>query len=299
MQNLPLMATFVGLPKSSIARGGRMTQDTVERFEQILSFIQSRIAPEKHPRLGIVLGTGLGEWVQNLDKAFFLSYTDLPGFPQSTVETHTGRLAYAELNSVPLWILQGRFHLYEGYDAEQVCTGIRVLGLLGVDTVILTNASGAINPDFSVGNIMLIRDHINMTGHNPLRGENIEQWGPRFPDMSQVYSETLQEAAVNAGLSAGLRLERGTYLGLTGPSLETPAETRALRRMGADAVGMSTVLEAIAARHMGLDILGLSCLTNKNIPGCMQETSFEEIKEQAELTSRDLGRLLEVVIPRI
>jgi purine-nucleoside phosphorylase len=177
--------------------------------------------------------------------------------------------------------------------------GIRILGMLGVKRVVLTNASGAINPDFSVGNIMVLSDQINMTGENPLRGTNIEDWGPRFPDMSAVYDPSLQTAALEAGTSCGLRLEQGTYVGVLGPSLETPAETRAFRLMGGDAVGMSTVVEAIAARHMGLEVLGLSCLTNRNIPGCMEETSFEAIVEQAERTAGDLGRLLEALIPKL
>ena len=276
-----------------------MSKDPRQRYRESVEYIQSRLAPQKRPEIGVVLGTGLGQWVEDLDHVSSLPYTDIPGFPQSTVATHEGRLVCAELGGIPLWILQGRFHLYEGYDAEQVCTGIRTLGLLGARTLVLTNASGAINPDFSTGNIMILRDHINMTGHNPLRGPNIEEWGPRFPDMSSVYDETLQEAAVQAGLTAGLRLERGTYAGVCGPSLETPAETRALRILGADAVGMSTVLESIAARHMGMRLLGLSCLTNKNIPGCMEETSFQEIVEQAESTGEDLARLLETLIPRL
>jgi len=237
--------------------------------------------------------------VERLQGVSTLSYTDIPGFPQSTVETHTGRLVYARIGSVPVWILQGRFHLYEGYDPEEVCTGIRILGMLGVKRVVLTNASGAINPEFSVRNIMVLSDHMNMTGHNPLRGPNIEDWGPRFPDMSQVYHPSLQEAALSAGTACGLRLERGTYVGVMGPSLETPAETRAFRLMGGDAVGMSTVIEAIAARHMGLEVLGLSCLTNKNLPDCMEETSFEAVVEQAERTGQDLGRLLETLIPKL
>jgi len=276
-----------------------MEQEIPQGYHDALATIHSRINPQSLPETGIVLGTGLGDWVERLQGVSTLSYTDIPGFPQSTVETHTGRLVYARIGSVPVWILQGRFHLYEGYDPEEVCTGIRILGMLGVKRVVLTNASGAINPEFSVRNIMVLSDHMNMTGHNPLRGPNIEDWGPRFPDMSQVYHPSLQEAALSAGTACGLRLERGTYVGVMGPSLETPAETRAFRLMGGDAVGMSTVIEAIAARHMGLEVLGLSCLTNKNLPDCMEETSFEAVVEQAERTGQDLGRLLETLIPKL
>ncbi len=276
-----------------------MNQEIPQGYHDALAAIHSRINPRSLPRTGIVLGTGLGDWVEKLRGVSTLSYTDIPGFPQSTVETHTGRLAYAEMGGIPLWILQGRFHLYEGYGPEEVCTGIRILGMLGVKRLILTNASGAINPDFSTGSIMVLSDQINMTGHNPLRGANIEDWGPRFPDMSAVYEPSLQETALEVGTSCGLRLERGTYVGVLGPSLETPAETRALRLMGGDAVGMSTVVEAIAAKHMGLEVLGLSCLTNKNLPDCMEETSFQAIVEQAERTAGDLGLLLETLIPRL
>ena len=276
-----------------------MNQEIPQGYHDALAAIHSRINPRSLPRTGIVLGTGLGDWVEKLRGVSTLSYTDIPGFPQSTVETHTGRLAYAEMGGIPLWILQGRFHLYEGYGPEEVCTGIRILGMLGVKRLILTNASGAINPDFTTGSIMVLSDQINMTVHNPLRGANIESWGPRFPDMSAVYEPSLQETALEAGTSCGLRLERGTYVGVLGPSLETPAETRALRLMGGDAVGMSTVVEAIAAKHMGLELLGLSCLTNKNLPDCMEETSFQAIVEQAERTAGDLERLLEALIPRL
>ena len=276
-----------------------MAQDIPQAYHHALAFIHSAIRPPVPPQTGIVLGTGLGEWVERLQGVSTLSYTDIPGFPQSTVETHSGRLAFAEIKGVPVWILQGRFHLYEGYGPEEVCMGIRLLGMLGVKRIVLTNASGAINPDFSVGNIMVLSDHINMTGQNPLRGPNIQDWGERFPDMSQVYLPSLQEEALEAGTSCDLRLERGTYVGVLGPSLETPAETRALRLMGGDAVGMSTVIEAIAARHMDLEVLGLSCLTNKNLPDCMEETSFEAIVAQAERTAGDLERLLETLVPRL
>lgn len=276
-----------------------MPRTAPQAYHDALAAIHAAIRPGSLPQTGIVLGTGLGEWVERLRGVSAISYTDIPGFPQSTVETHTGRLVYAEIGDIPVWILQGRFHLYEGYGPEEVCTGIRILGMLGVKRLILTNASGAINPDFTTGNVMVISDQLNMTGENPLRGANVEEWGPRFPDMSAVYEPSLQAAALQAAVDCGLRPERGTYVGVLGPSLETPAETRAFRLMGGDAVGMSTVVEAIAARHMGLEVLGLSCLTNKNLPDCMEQTSFQAIVEQAERTGRDLGRLLETLVPRL
>ncbi len=251
------------------------------------------------PEIGLVLGTGLGDWVSSLHCSAALEYADIEGFPRSTVSTHSGRLLLADIQSRPVLILQGRHHLYEGYSPSEVSFGIRVLAQLGVRTLILTNAAGALNPLFSQGSLMVISDHLNMTGHNPLIGPNIDQWGPRFPDMSQVYDSGLQDKAVQTGISLGLRLERGVYVGVLGPSLETPAETRAMRRLGGDAIGMSTVMEAIAARHQGIRLLGLSCLTNLNLPDCMQETSFERIVAQAELSSQNLAELLSTLVPEL
>jgi len=251
------------------------------------------------PEIGLVLGTGLGDWVSSLPCSAVLDYADIEGFPRSTVSTHSGRLLLADIQSRSVLILQGRHHLYEGYSPSEVSFGIRVLAQLGVRTLILTNAAGALNPLFSQGSLMVISDHLNMTGHNPLVGPNIDQWGPRFPDMSQVYDSGLQDKAVQTGLSVGLRLERGVYVGVLGPSLETPAETRAMRRLGGDAIGMSTVMEAIAARHQGIRLLGLSCLTNLNLPDCMQETSFERIVAQAELSSQNLAELLNALVPKL
>lgn len=267
--------------------------------QTMLKAVKSKLGLSAPPATAVILGTGLGHWVDGLHEATLMSYTEVPGFPQSTVQSHAGRLLLGTVASTPVLVLQGRFHVYEGHTASEVCTGVRLAALLGVHNLILTNAAGAINPLFATGGIMLITDHMNMSGHNPLRGPNNDQWGPRFPDMSQVYSPDMQNLVLNCAGHLGLRLERGVYVGVQGPSLETPAETRAYRRLGGDAIGMSTVLEAIAAKHMGLNILGLSCLTNKNLPDCMQETSVEEIIARAEATGRELGRLLDAVIPRL
>jgi len=251
------------------------------------------------PGVGLVLGTGLGDWVESLHSRARLDYADIKGFPRSTVSSHSGRLLLAEIDHRQILVLQGRHHLYEGYTPDEVCFGVRVLGLLGVRTLILTNAAGGLNPLFSQGNLMVISDHLNMTGHNPLVGPNIEHWGDRFPDMSQVYDPKLQQRALQTGASQGMRLERGVYVGVLGPSLETPAETRAMRRLGGDAIGMSTVMEAIAARHMGMKLLGLSCLTNLNLPDCMSETSFESIVAQAGQSSHHLAQLLSALVPEL
>ncbi len=276
-----------------------MQEHSLADYQEATQAIRAALALEETPRIGVVLGTGLGHWADSLQDLQVLPYAEIPHFPQSTVDSHSGRLVFGRIHSTPVLSLQGRFHLYEGYSPEAVCFGVRILGLLGVEKLVITNASGAINPHFSTGNIMLIEDQMNMSGHNPLRGPNCDAWGPRFPDMSRAFDPAFKEAALAAAGSLGLRLERGVYAGVMGPCLETPAETRALKRLGADAVGMSTVLEVIAARHMGLRLLGLSCLTNKNLPDCMEETSFEEVVLQANRTGPDLSRLLNEVLPRL
>lgn len=251
------------------------------------------------PKTALILGSGLGDWVEEGSIRLRIPYADIPGFPVSTVKGHAGALLLADVLGTPVFVLSGRFHLYEGYDAGTVTMPIRVLGLLGVTTLIATNAAGALNPLFTTGGLMVLTDHINMTGHNPLTGPNIEAWGPRFPDMSQVYCPALRERAMQAALRCGQRLEQGVYVAVAGPSLETPAETRMLRILGADAVGMSTVPEAIVARHMGMKVLGISCLTNKNLPDCMAATSHEEILDQAGRSAAALGALLRALIPNL
>ena len=248
------------------------------------------------PSVGIVLGTGLGALAAAVNDAHHVSYASLPEFPQSTVISHAGHFIAGSLAGVPVILQQGRCHLYEGYSPDDVATGVRVMASLGIQSLVLTNAAGAINPQFNAGTLMLIADHINATGHSPLTGANMDAWGPRFPDMSQVYDHAHGETAARAALRLGIRLEKGVYLGTAGPQLETPAETRAYRHWGADAVGMSTIMEAIAARHMGLRTLGISCLTNKNLPDCMAPATIEEIVAMAEQAGNDLSALLVAVV---
>lgn len=258
--------------------------------------IQEKLGNVQPASVGLILGTGLDRTSQSLSIEKSISYRDIPGFPVSTVQSHEGSLAYGNASGRPILALRGRFHLYEGFTASEACTGVRVLGELGVKTLIVTNAAGALNPSFDAGTPMLIDDHINFTGHNPLRGPNNDAWGPRFPDMSSPYSEKLRDLAMQKALELGLRLERGVYVQVMGPSLETPAETRAYRLLGADAVGMSTAIETIAARHMGMEVMGLTCLTNKNLPDCMAETSLEQVIAQAEKSAGSLGKIIEAVI---
>lgn len=249
------------------------------------------------PLVGIILGTGLGSLAASLDGAARVPYAALPGFPLSTTPSHEGAFVAGSLAGTPVILQQGRRHLYEGADIEEACMGVRVMGELGIRALIVTNAAGALNPQFDVGALMLITDHINMSGHSPLRGANIAEWGPRFPDMSEVYDPELMRIVEKKALAMHLRLERGTYIFVHGPELETRAETRFYRMAGADAVGMSTVPEVIAARHMGLRVLGLSCLSNKNLPDCMQKTTIEEIISQTEKAGKNMAALLIAAMP--
>jgi purine-nucleoside phosphorylase len=262
-----------------------------ENVQEAAAHVASALAPPEGA-VGIVLGTGLGGLVGRLDESSSIPYSEIPGFPVSTVPGHGGRLWKGRINGTSVLVLQGRFHLYEGYSPEEVCFGVRTLSELGIRGLVLTNAAGGLDPGFSAGELMVITDHINFTGRNPLCGRNEEAWGPRFPDMSRAYSARLQSLAREQALALGIGLERGVYLGLSGPCLETPAETRAYRLLGADAVGMSTVTEAIAASHLGLEILGISCLTNINLPDAMRETTLDEVLAQAHASSHKLEQLL-------
>ena len=248
--------------------------------------------PDFKPDSLLVLGSGLGDLVQALGPSMSLEYDNIPNFPPSTVLGHSGRLFLCQVKNRNLAVMSGRTHAYEGYGAGEVVRPVRVMNLLGVETMILTNAAGSLNPLFDAGSIMCISDHINLTGENPLVGQHSNEWGPMFPDMSRVYCPELISKAHVAALNRGIRLETGVYMGIKGPSLETPAETRAFRMMGGDAIGMSTTLEAIAGIHMGMKILGLSCLTNKNLPDCMAETSHEQILEIARSINNTLTELI-------
>ena len=244
----------------------------------------------------LVLGSGLGELVRSLKPLETISFREIPHFPESTVMGHTGSFSLCQLDKTKLAVLSGRTHMYEGYSPAEVVRPVRVVGLLGVKKLILTNAAGSLNPLFDSGSIMCISDHINLTGENPLVGENYQDWGPMFPDMSRVYCPNLMNLAQTVALRMSIPLKKGVYVGVRGPCLETPAETRAYRMMGGDAIGMSTVPEAIAGKHMGMRILGLSCLTNKNLPDCMAETSHEQILEVARTINRTLTILLREIL---
>lgn len=257
------------------------------------------LCPQAAPRVAIVLGTGLGALAEAVENAVSIPYDALPDFPRSTVASHAGRFVLGQLEGVPVICQQGRCHLYEGYSPREVCTGVRLMHALGAQSLLITCAAGALNPQFDAGDLMLITDHINHTGRSPLTGPNCDDWGPRFPDMSAVYDMAYRQAALRCAAAQGLRLERGVYLCTPGPQLETPAETRMFRSMGADAVGMSTVLEVIAARHMGMRVLGLACLSNKNLPDCMAEATLEDIIATAQQSAAALEKLTRAVLPSL
>ena len=251
------------------------------------------------PTLGIVLGSGLGSFAQKVEQPTAIPYADIPHFPQSTVPGHGGRLLIGTVSGVPVAVMQGRVHAYEGYSSDEVTFPIRVLGRLGVKTLVLTNAAGGINEAFRQGQLVLISDHINLSGRNPIAGPHDERFGPRFFDMSEAYSLRLRTLAKKAAEDMNLDLEEGVYVSVLGPSFETPAEIRAFRTMGADLVGMSTVQETIAARQMGIEVLGISCVTN--LAAGIQATplSHEEVLETGRAVEARLAELLTRLVARL
>jgi purine-nucleoside phosphorylase len=256
-------------------------------------------AAPRLPEVAVVLGSGLGDFAGTLGDAVSLSYDRLPHWPASRVIGHEGRLVIGTVRGRGVAALAGRCHVYEGHDLKTVTFAVRALGLLGVKTVILTNAAGGINTQFTQGALMVIDDHLNLLGDNPLVGANDERFGPRFPDMTEVYSARLRRVADQAGKAQGMLLPHGIYAALLGPSYETPAEIRYLRGIGADAVGMSTVPEAIVARHMGIEVLGISCITNMAAGVLPQPLDHNEVMETARRVRSQFIALLEEIIGRI
>jgi purine-nucleoside phosphorylase len=268
-----------------------------DQVEHAADVIRSRVS--EIPATAVVLGSGLGDFARSLGNAITLPYADLPHWPASRVIGHAGKLIIGTSRGKTIAALAGRCHLYEGHGAERVAFATRVLGRLGVKTLILTNAAGGVNTGFAQGALMVIDDHINLTGQNPLAGENDERFGPRFPDMTEVYSSRLRAIADRAGRAAGVTLPHGIYAALMGPSYETPAEIRYLRTIGADAVGMSTVPEAIVARHMQIEVLGISCITNMAAGVLPQPLNHAEVMETAaRVRGRFIG-LLEGIIGQL
>lgn len=268
-----------------------------ERAEHAARVIRARTKLE--PRIAIVLGSGLGGFADEFEEAIGVPYEEIPGFMRSTAEGHAGRLVIGKIDEVPVLAMQGRVHYYEGYSLEEVTFPVRTFKLLGVKTLILTNASGGINVELSQGTLMVISDHLNLMGDNPLRGPNDERFGPRFPDMSAVYAPDLQELAIEEARAIGTELRRGIYGALSGPNYETPAEIHLLRNLGADAVGMSTVPEAIVARHMGMEVLGISCITNMAAGISDEPINHEEVMATGDRVRDTFAKLLRRVVNRV
>jgi purine-nucleoside phosphorylase len=263
----------------------------ISEINEAAAFVRSRSSIQ--PEVGVILGSGLGNVVDGIDIDTAIPYGDIPGARASTVMGHQGRLILGHANKLPVAVMQGRVHFYEGYEMDEVMFLARMLGRLGIRKLVVTNAAGGINTSYTPGDLMLISDHINLMGVNPLRGPNIEELGLRFPDMSDAYAESLRDIAKEVGAAMGLELKQGVYLALSGPTYETPAEIRAFRILGADAVGMSTVPEVIAASHMQIPVLGISCITNMAAGILKQKLTHQEVMDT---TARVEKRFTELVL---
>lgn len=266
----------------------------METVKQTVAYIAEKI--QVQPKVGFILGSGLGVLADEIEQPIKIKYEEIPNFPESTVEGHAGQLVIGELQGFPVLAMQGRFHYYEGYGLDQVTFPIRVMKELGIEQLVVTNAAGGINPSFSPGDLMLITDHINNVGANPLIGPNDPAYGVRFPDMSTAYNQELQEMAKKAAAKLAFSLQEGVYVWNSGPSYETPAEIRMLQKIGGDAVGMSTVPEVIIARHASMNVLGISCISNMAAGIMDQPLSHDEVMETTEKVKEQFLSLLKEII---
>ena len=268
-----------------------------EKIKATANYIKERI--KASPEIGIILGTGLGGLVHEIEIIESISYNEIPNFPVSTVDGHAGRLIYGKLGNKEVLVMQGRFHFYEGYSMKEVTFPVRVLKMAGITNLFVSNASGGLNPDWNVGQIVLINDHINFFPDHPLRGKNNDDMGPRFPDMSKCYDERLRNKAKLIALEHNIAVKEGIYIGVSGPTFETPAEYKMFRILGADIVGMSTVPEVIVARHMDLRVFGISIITDSGVPGEIVEISHEEVQEVAMKAEPKMTLILKKLIESI
>jgi purine-nucleoside phosphorylase len=267
------------------------------RAEAAAKFIRART--KLRPQIAVVLGSGLGAFADELESAARISYSRIPNFPHSTAIGHAGQLVIGKSSGIAVAVMQGRVHLYEGYSPAEVVFPVRALGRLGIRAAILTNAAGSINPNFKQGSLVILRDHINLLGSNPLTGPNDERFGPRFPDMTEVYCKSYRCAAIDEAKRLGVEVHEGVYAALPGPSYETPAEIRYLRAIGADLVGMSTVPGVIAARHMGIRVLGVSLVTNMAAGILDKPISHQDVLAVGERVARQFTTLLRALVPRV
>lgn len=271
--------------------------DYLRQIDEAAAFLQRKIAAV--PQIGLVLGSGLGILAEEVENAVKVPYGEIPHFPVSTVEGHAGQFVFGTFAGKQVAMMQGRFHFYEGYSLHQVTFPIRVMKKLGINLLIVTNAAGGINVDWEPGDLMLIRDHINFTAQNPLIGHNFPELGARFPDMSNAYNRELREIAKGTAEISGIRLREGVYVGLTGPTYETPAEVRMLRKLGGDAAGMSTVHEVIVASHMQMRVLGISCITNMAAGILDQPLDHSEVVETADRVKNTFSTLVRNIVKDI
>ena len=269
----------------------------LEKIEESIKSIKKYC--ETKPKIAIILGTGLGGLAEDIQESVIIPYNKIKNFPVSTVHGHSGNLVMGQLEGKHVVAMQGRFHYYEGYDMKEITFPVRIMKELGAEIIIISNAAGGMNRFFNRGDLMLIADHINLMGDNPLIGPNEEKLGPRFPDMSQAYDRELIKIAESVALEEGIKLHKGIYVALNGPMLETPAEYRFLIKMGADAVGMSTVPEVIAANHMGMRVLGISCITDLAIDGVVEKVHFKEILKAAAQSEPIMTQIVRKVIKNI
>lgn len=252
---------------------------------------------QTHPETAIILGTGLGSLVHEITDKYEISYKDIPNFPLSTVEGHSGKLIFGKLGGKDILAMQGRFHFYEGYSMQQVTFPVRVMRELGIKTLFVSNAAGGMNPDFEIGDLMIITDHINLFPEHPLRGKNID-YGPRFPDMSEAYSKELIAKALEIAKEQGIKVQQGVYVGTQGPTFETPAEYKMFHILGGDAVGMSTVPEVIVANHCGIKVFGVSVITDLGVEGKIVEVSHEEVQKAADAAQPRMTTIMRELINR-
>jgi purine-nucleoside phosphorylase len=275
---------------------------TLELYDKAADTIREKISTV--PSVGLILGSGLNGLAEEIENAVIIPYSDIPHFPISTVKGHAGRLVIGELAGVNVCVMQGRFHFYEGYSMQQTVFPVRVMARLGLRQLIITNAAGGVNPDFSVGDLMLIEDHLNfpgMAGNNPLRGPNLDDFGPRFPAANRTYTRALMDLAEEVAAENSIKLRRGVYAMIAGPNFETPAEIRMLRTLGADSVGMSTVPETLVAHHAGLDVLAISTITNMAIDDLksVDQPTHEEVAEAGAIIVPRLSALLTALLQRL
>ena len=268
----------------------------LEKIQETATYLKDKIST--HPETAIILGTGLGSLVHEITDKYEIDYKDIPHFPLSTVEGHSGKLIFGKLGDKDIMAMQGRFHYYEGYSMKEVTFPVRVMHALGIKTLFVSNAAGGMNPDFEIGDLMVISDHINFFPEHPLRGKNIP-YGPRFPDMSEAYNKELINKADIIAAEKGIKLQHGIYIGTQGPTFETPAEYKMFHILGADAVGMSTVPEVIVANHCGINVFGVSVITDLGVEGKIVEVSHEEVQKAADEAQPRMTTIMRELINRI